>query len=236
MATNRKNLIIVRAGDKSLHPQWLNDQLRNWDIVVSYFGDYPERYKGQYDFLHVFKGSKWQGLSDFVNHNEALLAQYEYIWFPDDDLFATCEVINDFFDLCQKLELTVAQPALTSYSHYSWSITLESPNDSYRLTDFVEIMAPCFKQETFQIFKDTFSLNTSGWGLEWLWRDIAQKNSEMKFGIIDETPIFHTRKVGAAAHGGTVGSPMHEFQTLMKQFNLNRTTPQVLHASPRSQA
>lgn len=224
----RRNLIVVRAGDKSLHPQWLNDQLRTWDIVVSYFGDYPERYKNQYDYLHVCKGSKWQGLTDFVHHNQTLIDQYEYIWFPDDDLFATCEEINDFFALCKRLDLTIAQPALTRYSHYSWGITLQSPGTDYRITDFVEIMAPCFKQSNFHLFKDSFAINTSGWGLEWLWRDVAQKNNVCKFGIIDKTPIYHTRKVGAAAHGGTVGSPKHEFDTLMHDFQLTVTQPQVL--------
>lgn len=233
MHSNHKNLIIVRAGDKSLHPQWIDNELRNWDIAVSYFGDYPERYTGQYDYLHVYKGSKWQGLSDFVQTQSDLIAQYDYVWFPDDDLFANCETINEFFDYCKQLDLVIAQPALTPYSYFSWSVTLADPNCNYRLTDFVEIMAPCFKQSTFHLFKDTFALNSSGWGLEWLWRDIAQRKDMLKFGIIDKSPVFHTRKVGTAAHGGTAGSPIHEFQILMETYGLNKTTPQVLKASLR---
>lgn len=224
-----KNLIVVRAGDKSLHPQWINDQIRNWDIAVSYFGDYPERYKDQYDFLHLFKGSKWQGLANFVNTHDALLKEYDFIWFPDDDLFVTCEVINEFFILCNELDLTIAQPALTTYSHYSWPITLESKSHFFRLTDFIEIMAPCFKQDRFQLFKNTFSLNSSGWGLEWLWSDIAIKNNILKFGILDQTPVFHTRKVGIAAHGGSTASPQDELDELLKKFNLVMTVPKVLH-------
>jgi Protein of unknown function (DUF707) len=229
MLTKKKNLVVVRAGDKSLHPQWIDSRLRNWDIAISYFGDYPERYKEQYDYLHICKGSKWQGLTDFVKNEIDLIDQYEYIWFPDDDLFTSCEVINNFFNLCHQNDLVVAQPALTQYSYYSWDITLEDVNCDYRLTDFVEIMAPCFKKSTFHLFKDTFAINTSGWGLEWLWCDIAQKNGVLNFGIIDKTPVFHTRKVGAAAHGGTSGSPQHEFNTLMQQFNLKYTPPKVLH-------
>jgi len=35
----RRNLVIVRAGNSSLHPEWLKgDGARNWDIVVNYFG------------------------------------------------------------------------------------------------------------------------------------------------------------------------------------------------------
>ena len=107
---------------------------------------------------------------------------------------------------------------------------MENPEIDYRLTDFVEIMAPCFKHSSFHLFKDSFSINTSGWGLEWLWRNIAEKNNILTFGIIDKTPVFHTRKVGAEAHGGTVGSPKHEFNMLMEQFDLQFTAPHNISA------
>jgi hypothetical protein len=230
MSSRHKNLIVVRAGDKSLHPQWLDKNLRNWDLAVSYFGDYPERYKDQYDHLHVCKGSKWQGLSDFVHTQSDLIAKYEYIWFPDDDLLTTCEVINEFFVICKQLDYSITQPALTRYSHFSWDITLENPATDFRQTDFIEIMAPCFKQKTFDLFKGTFEINTSGWGLEWLWRHIALKNDVFKFAIIDKTPIYHTRKVGTAAHGGAIGSPKKEFDALMREYQLTVTQPQVLQS------
>lgn len=225
-----RNLIVVRAGDKSLHPQWLGNAPRNWDLAVSYFGDHPQRYLDQYDFLHRCKGSKWAGLSDFVNRHAELIDRYDYLWFPDDDLFTTGEVINDFFNVCARLDLTIAQPALTRYSHYSWGITLAQPGVDFRLTDFVEIMAPCFKRSHFHLFRDTFSLNQSGWGLEWLWREIAQEHQVFRFGIVDKTPIFHTRKVGTAAHGGSESSPTLELESLLSRFQLSMTTPQVLQA------
>lgn len=118
----RKNLIVVRAGDKSLHPQWI-DSKRNYDVVVSYYGNNPERYIDQYEYLHCFKGSKWQGLNDFVSGNASLISMYNYVWFPDDDLFADSKTISDFFEICSSLDFSVAQPALTEYSFISWDIT-----------------------------------------------------------------------------------------------------------------
>ena len=42
----RKNLVIVRAGDSSLHEEWLQGEgERNWDLIVNYFGDDPQRYR-----------------------------------------------------------------------------------------------------------------------------------------------------------------------------------------------
>ena len=217
----------MRAGDKSLHPQWL-DSKRNWDIAVSYFGDYPDRYINQYDYLHLFKGSKWHGLDDFVKNHHSIILKYDYVWFPDDDLFCDYDNINNFFNICSLLDFTIAQPSLTEYSYFSWEITLRRVNLDVRLTDFVEIMAPCFKVEFFEKFKNTFSENSSGFGLEWLWKKIAIENNILKFGIVDSTPIFHTRKVGSAGSAGSIKPPMEEFSDLLIKYNLDQTAPLTL--------
>ena len=222
-----KYLIIVRAGDKSLHPQWFGDN-RNWDIVVSYYGGNNGRYEGQYDYMHYFKGSKWQGLHDFIRTNKSFITQYEYVWFPDDDLLSDCENLNNFFELSSSLDLTISQPSLTEYSYYSWDITLKIPGIEARITDFVEIMAPCFKVKLFDNFSSTFSENTSGFGYEWLWKKIAITKNIFKFGIIDSTPIFHTRKVGSAGHGGSQVSPVQEMNILMNKYDIQMTDPMNL--------
>lgn len=223
----RENLVVVRAGDKSLHPQWL-DPRRNWDIAVSYFGGYPERYKDQFDYLHNFKGSKWQGLDDFVKNNSSLGSKYRYVWFPDDDLLSNYETINKFFNICFTYNLTLAQPALTEYSYYTWKITLRKHGIDIRVTDFVEIMAPCFRVSSFDKFADTFCENSSGFGLECLWKKIAIDNNIFKFGIVDAAPVHHTRKVGSQGHGGSVSVPHMELLELLKKYNLSVTTPVTL--------
>ena len=228
MTPVRENLVIVRAGDKSLHPQWLSSAERNWDIVVSYYGDHPARYIDQYDHLHLYKGSKWQGIADYIGKNRATINAYKYIWLPDDDLLTDTETINRFFTYCGELDLTLAQPALTRYSYYSWEITLQNPETLCRLTDFVEIMAPCFKVETLHEFEATFTANSSGWGLEWVWRDIAAAAGLLQFGIVDQTPVYHTRKVGSAGHGGSQQSPASEMKKLLQESGLVMSTPRVL--------
>ena len=41
-------LVVVRAGDSSLHPSWLPPSgQRSWDLVVNYFGDDPHRHRSQ---------------------------------------------------------------------------------------------------------------------------------------------------------------------------------------------
>lgn len=221
-----ENLVIVRAGDRSLHPQWLGEP-RNWDIAVSYFGDHKARYAGQFDFWHEFKGSKWEGITDFLMNFEGL-NRYKYIWLPDDDIFCNCNVINEFFLACQAFDFTIAQPALTPYSEFTWRMTLQDQSCVARQTSFVEIMAPCFKQEHLHLFSRFFGENSSGWGLEWLWSAIAFGEDLYNIGIVDSTPVYHTRAVGSAGHGGGASCPKQEMDTLLRKYGVKRIPECVL--------
>lgn len=54
-----RSLIVVRCGDQSLHLNWcVPRQDRTYDVAVSYFGNYPDRWIETCDIFHTFKGSK----------------------------------------------------------------------------------------------------------------------------------------------------------------------------------
>lgn len=89
-------------------------------------------------------------------------------------------------------------------------------------------MAPCFKVKYFDKFKNTFSENSSGFGLEWVWKKIASENNILRFGVVDATPIYHTRKVGSAGHGGSHASPILEMKILLEKYNIQATRPKIL--------
>ncbi len=225
---SRPHLVVVRAGDKSLHPQWLSSQNRTWDLAVSCYGRHPQRYVEQYDLLHVCPGSKWQGLNQFLDDHPELLRPYQYVWFPDDDLLTTTENINLFFSWCERLDWVIAQPALTRNSYYGWQITRQVADVVARRTNFVEIMAPCFKVSEFRPYRPTFAENSSGYGLEWLWLSIAEKHGHAdRLGIVDCTPVYHTRPVGSAGSGGAAAAPCAEMLQLFKRHGLHTISPTV---------
>ena len=209
----------MRCGDNSLHPEWISENAK-YDVVLSYFGDDIQYDLSQIKFVHHYKGSKWQGLFHFFKNHEDLWKDYDYIWLPDDDLSTDAQNINKFFEIMMGENFALAQPALTHNSYYSHALLLQVKGLIYRETNFVEIMAPCFSQKAFQECWQTFSENKSGWGLDVLWPTLLVNS---KMGIIDQTPIFHTRPVGVAGHGmGTeAGTPMHELQELLKKYKLD---------------
>lgn len=219
-----KTLVVLRCGDTSLHPEWVNEKSQ-FDVVLSYYGDNNPYDLTHIRYVHTFKGSKWQGLYDFFLNHQDIWQDYDYIWLPDDDLSSTAENLNAFFTCMDRYGFDLAQPALTHQSYYSHIFLLQVPCFIYRENNFVEIMAPCFSKQAFLRCWESFSENKSGWGLEYLWRELLTKeNNKVKIGIIDKTPIFHTRPVGSVGHGGLNESgqtPYHEYSDLLNKYQLN---------------
>ncbi|MCI0601263.1 MAG: hypothetical protein L0Y50_03325 [Beijerinckiaceae bacterium] len=191
---SRRNLVVVRAGDKSLHPHWLSGEgCRNWDLVVSYFGDDPGIYR-QDDVERIdAKGPKWHGLYELFSQHPGLVKNYDYILLPDDDLMASKPDINRLFDLCGAYGLEVGHPALTWNSYYSHLISLRNCATLLRYTNFVETMSPCLSAAILEETRDYFGKTLSGWGLERVWAKLA---GNLRMAIIDEVTVRHTRPVG----------------------------------------
>jgi hypothetical protein len=127
-----RNLVIVRAGDNSLHPEWLEGAaLRSWDLVVNYYGDKPDLYCVPGVERIDSKGPKWPALHELINANPRFLQDYDYVWLPDDDLRTNAVQINLLFEIMAQYHLQVAQPALTWNSYFGHLTTLR--NARFRL-------------------------------------------------------------------------------------------------------
>jgi Protein of unknown function (DUF707) len=232
----RRNLVIVRAGNNSLHPEWLKGpEARTWDLVVNYFGDDPNKYR-EPDVVRIdSKGPKWPALHDLIQSHSEFITDYDYIWLPDDDLLATKADINRFFELVKSYDLEVAQPALTWDSYYSHITTLRNNMTKIRFTNYVEVMAPCLCSKMLQKALPLFNSNLSGWGLDHLWCTMADDPLN-KIAIVDEVTVRHTRPVGGPNYKllrQTGVSPWDELRALCKAHGLDEEPMLVTHKAIR---
>ncbi len=199
MGTPNRFLVIVRAGDQSLHPRWTRElATRDWDLVVSYFGNDPDRFRDAGEIRIDDKGQKWAGLHALLTREDFWRA-YDYVWLPDDDLAIEQAAISDLFATMDELQLALAQPALSWTSHYSHPVTMHCPSFRVRMTNFVEIMAPCFDRRFLETCLSTFKDTLSGWGLDWLWPRLLPFDS-LQCAIIDRATATHTRPVGGPSY------------------------------------
>ena len=229
-------LVIVRAGDQSLHPQWTSDSSsRKWDLVVSYFGNNPACFRGAGENRIDDKGQKYQGLHALLTR-EDLWRQYDYVWLPDDDLATEQASIDRLFATVARHDLALAQPALSWTSHFSHSVTLQHPSFRLRMTNFVEIMAPCFRRPFLEACLSTFTENLSGWGLDLLWPRVLTPGMR-RCAVVDDVTVTHTRPVGGPTYDKLRAAgvtPHAELEALMRGFGIaDDARPRVLAAIER---
>ena len=242
----RPHLVIARTGAQSLHRCWLNaQQERNWDLYLCPYQEMPGPAAADTTVGEVIPGPKWTGLQQLLQHWQGW-KDYDRIWLPDDDLFVAQATLNRMFELSVALDLDLCAPALHESSYYAHFSTMRNRCCTARRTGFVEIMAPCFSAKTLDRLLPTLDLSPSGWGwgLDSLWPKLLDYQ---KVGVIDATPVLHTRPVGMfrdAALGRTVraesdaimetyrcGQVHTTFGTVGADLQTRVQTPQALAAT-----
>lgn len=197
----RRNLVIVRAGDESLHTSYLGQESeRSWDIIVSCYGKNPDLYRdrGQerVDDPRLANPSVYALI---LQRYQQWAGRYDYIWFCCDDIISDVARVNRMFDICRAHDLELAQPALTLDSRIGHPITAVNKAFILRHTTYVESMNPCFSYPFLLKCWPTYGMNITGYGIDYLWPEWVGHLS--KIAIIDATPVKHTRSRGSLYEG-----------------------------------
>jgi hypothetical protein len=219
----RKNLVVVRAGNDSFHPQWIKGESRNFDLFTSYYEEPSQELGQRGEFCESVPGLKWPELAKLIQTKRDLLLSYEACWFPDDDLLADARTISRMFDLFHEYDLWLAQPALGKGSYLTYDNLARLAGSRIRFSGFVEIMCPIFQRETLALLSPTFSFNATGWGLDFLWPYFLNYPRN-RIAILDETPVVHTRPAGSGSFYVQCDrikiDPRKEMSDLLAKYNL----------------
>lgn len=197
-----KMLAVVRCGDSSIHESWSRGN-RSFDLAVSYFGGDPSRVFEGSKYVHFYKGGKWDGIYNFFEQFEALIDEYDYFWFPDDDISGKASEVEQLSYIAFSKGIPLIQPALDINSYYSHLTTLQHRSCMIRYTNFVEIMAPMMSQDMLRLVLPTIQNTRTGFGLDFVWPEMAAKlgyKAETAAAIADSITICHTRPVGGNLH------------------------------------
>jgi hypothetical protein len=185
----RHHLIIVRAGDESLHRLWLRGADRQFDVMVSYYGATPGGQRQRADYYHALPGPRWPGHHALLGSMWDVIHRYDHVAFVCDDIDAYAGTWNELFHWCAWYELDLAQPAILG--HVGIDITRPRAECMLRYTNFVEVMTPVFSRRALERVRDTFSESVSGWGLSALWSQRLPYPA-FKQAIVDRVRVTHT--------------------------------------------
>jgi|tagenome__1003787_1003787.scaffolds.fasta_scaffold20869145_1 hypothetical protein len=190
-----RSLVIARVGAASLHRCWVDrGRPRDWDLHLCPYQEIGPQDGVDCTVSDVIPGPKWSGLRELLNTWDGW-REYDMVWLPDDDIFANQDTITAMFDAARGVGLQLFAPALHESSHFAHFITMRNSRFFGRWTGFVEIMMPAFTTAALEALLPTLDLTETGWGwgLDSLWPKLLDHHG---VGIIDGTPVIHTRPVG----------------------------------------
>jgi hypothetical protein len=142
----------------------------------------------------VIVGPKWSGLRQVLNEWDGW-RDYDHVWLPDDDVYASQDTISRMFEGAEAVGLDLFAPALHETSYYAHFSTMANRRFHGRWVGFVEIMVPGFSRAALERLLPTLDRTETGWGwgLDSLWPKLLDYEN---VGILDGTPVVHTRPVG----------------------------------------
>lgn len=218
-APRRKNLVIVMAGDGSLHEAYARD--RDFELWLCYWGSDPavaERFRGGCDRLWPMSGEKWSLMRQLAARarQERLppFSAYDYVFLPDDDILIPggAAAVSHFLALARAVDADIVQPAIAN-EHVSpgHEPTRRQAGSLMRAVSRAEGMMPAFAGRIVEgCLLPLLHLQPfvrAGWGLE----AQLQRMTEAMFGrtartfVIDAIEAHHTRPVGQGSASHAIG-------------------------------
>jgi hypothetical protein len=134
------------------------------------------------------EGGKFQNLN--VVLDAAKPEDEDWTLAVDDDVVLPAGFLDRFLAVCERLSLTVAQPAQTLASHAAWKVTRRRAGALARETRFVEIgPVTAFAREAAAELLPFPDLRF-GWGLDLHWAAVAAERG-WRMGVVDALPVRH---------------------------------------------
>lgn len=200
-AGRRRNLVVVRADERSLHRQWLRDikdEDRNWDLCISFFGSEAGLAQETWAEYRVLQNGmrKCQALYHLF-HSGSPLFNYERVAFFDDDIMTTHQDMNELFAICRDYDLQLAQPGLSADSYVNYPMLKSRPEYILRFVSFVEFMCAVFRTDALQACAPTFQHNAHGFGIDNVWPKLIGEPRD-GIAVVDKVTVAHTRPLASS--------------------------------------
>ena len=190
-------VLSVYRGDGGLLPASAEALRASRHRVALAFGSMGEVAPSLADDTHAtgLTGGKFENLN-------ALLAgaggAAEWTLVVDDDVALPPHFLDRMLGICERFDLTLAQPAQTLASHAAWPVTRRRRGSLLRESRFVEIgPVTVFRREALEVLAP-FPPLRYGWGLDVHWAALAHER-DWRLGIVDVLPVRHE-------HAGVAGT------------------------------
>ena len=221
----RKRLRIITRGPGAVVPE----RQDSWDLCDVFYhpaevGDVLDgkiASDAEYVVTDSDRSLRKLGLLKKLFTASDLWRGYDSIMLADDDMKPMGCTVEDMFELFEKTDVRIAQPALTADSSFiSHAITRQEPDCGWRETNFVEMAIPIFTRDALLEYLPFFDGTVSGWGVDFYW-SMKEVDAGRHLAILDKTPVRHGRTIGGGGYyEGLRVEPGQEMQEFLERQGL----------------
>jgi hypothetical protein len=178
-------LVYSSAGDRADIASWACGP-RQFDVLLSYYGDQPGRFADLADGYEERQGSKFRNLWEWHRRDPERFAAYDAVLIIDDDLALSADQIGELFRIRERYDLWVLQPSFSPRGKLSWDVTRQRPRCELRFTNFVESGAPLFAADQLWSFFDVYDGSLTGYGIDhWYLHSMAALDNPRRVAVVD---------------------------------------------------
>ena len=198
---NKKNLVIITWDGKSKPFDCVFfDANPNFEILLFNHTGESKDSLGENISCDHYISSKTENKGQIFHYiNEYLESKnlsFNYIGIIDDDIIFKISDFNYMLHIAMQHDLDIFQPSISKDSFFSHRKFVNRSGVMVDYIDWIEIMAPFYKQELFVACKDYFLMTISGQGIDCYLMPVIQKiQNKTKTAVIHAITIKHYRPI-----------------------------------------
>jgi hypothetical protein len=198
---NKKNLVVITWDGKSKPFDCVFfDANPNFEILLFNHTGESKDSPGENISCDHYISSKTENKGQIFHYiNEYLELKnltFNYIGIIDDDIIFKISDFNYMLHIALQHDLDIFQPSISKDSFFSHRKFVNRSGVMVDYIDWIEIMAPFYKQELFVACKDYFLMTISGQGIDCYLMPVIQKiQNKTKTAVIHAIIIKHYRPI-----------------------------------------
>ena len=139
------------------------------------------------------KGQIFHFINEYLQSKQL---EFNYIGIIDDDIIFKVSEFNYMLHIAELHKLDIFQPSIAKDSYFSHRKFVNQSGVMVSSVDWIEIMAPFYKQELFAACKDYFLMTISGQGIDCFLMPVIQKiQDKCNTAIVHAAIIKHYRPI-----------------------------------------
>lgn len=197
-----KNLVVItwNGGDEIPYSHVYFDADKKFDLLLFNNTGKPnqiEKFNVPYEHYITEKTeNKGEIFYHICQHLKKQQLSYNYIGVIDDDIIFKISDFNYLLHIAQLHELDVFQPSIAKDSFFSHRRFVNRSGLMVSEIDWIEIMAPFYRQNLLLACEDYFLQTISGQGVDCYLMPVLQRiNGQIKTAIVHAIQIKHARPI-----------------------------------------